>query len=124
MKKIIFRNEFRKAIEQYLSTNDKRKEYIDLEKVQKKEVMELLATLGNAENTSDSTNAMWGYVMEHGEEVPVVYKETTKDGAIDWQAYAMALGGNLHDAEKYRKAPTVTRVVERMSKAMRKQLGV
>lgn len=124
MKQIIFRNELRKAIEEYLDINDKKKDYANQEKAKKENVVSILSTMGNEESTSDSTSAMWGYVMEHNEKVPVVCKTTIKDGAIDWQAYAMALGGNLHDAEKYRKAPTITRVVERMSKAMRKQLGV
>lgn len=126
-----FKGEDRKKIERYLSLNDQKKQITKDEKAAKEELASLFANYGIGETTSDSTLIYWGYVQEKGENVPVVMKNTVKSGAIDWQEYALALQAQLvalgetpADPETFRKEGTVSTTIERMSKTMRKQLGI
>lgn len=121
----------RKSIESYLKLNDDKKRITKEEKAAKEALVPLFSNYGIGEATSDCTTIYYGYVQEKGENVPVVMKNTVKSGAIDYQEWALALqaqiiemGGTPIEAEGYRKAGTTSTAIERMSKTMRKELGI
>lgn len=130
-KLVKFTGEDRKSIENYLKLNDTKKQAAKDEKAAKENLIPLFANYGIGEITSDCTAAYYGYVQEKGENVPVVMKNTVKSGAIDYenlilalQAQIIELGGTPVDTESFRKPSTTSITIERMSKTMRKELGI
>ena len=77
------------------------------EKAAKLTAKEVLAELATAYKGNDKTDYVAVTVQDHGERKAVVYKETTAKGTIDWQAYALALGGTAEGAESYRRADNI-----------------
>ena len=73
------------------------------EKQAKKEAQAVLAELATAYKANDKTDYVAVTVQDKGEKRAIVYKETTAKGSIDWQAYALALGGTAEGAEQYRR---------------------
>lgn len=108
IKGIDFKNEDRVAIMAYLKAKADKAKADKAEKDAKAKCKELFARLGRAFKETEKTAYIYGMVQVQGEAKPVVYKETTAQGAINWEAYAKALGGTDEGAEAYRK-PTNTR---------------
>lgn len=108
IKGIIFTNEDRKVILSYLQAKADKAKADKAEKDAKAACKELFARLGKAfKGAGKSTAYLYGTVQMQGKPKPVVYKETTAKGAVDWQAYALSLGGTVEGAEQFRKSDTV-----------------
>jgi hypothetical protein len=107
MKQIIFRNEDRTAIMDYLNAKAEVAKATAKEKECKAKCKELFARLGQTFKTNGITDYLIGAVQVQGKAKAVVYKETTAKGTIDWQAYALSIGGNAKDAEAFRKESSV-----------------
>lgn len=103
MKKIDFTNEDRAIIMEYMAAKMAKSVADAAEKAAKAKAKELFSRLGKAFKATDKTSYLYGTVQMQGKAKAVVYKETTAKGTIDWQAYAMALGGIEEQAEAYRK---------------------
>lgn len=73
------------------------------EKKAKAEAQAVLAELATAYKANDKTDYVAVTVQDKGEKKAIVYKETTAKGTIDWQAYALALGGTVEGAEEHRR---------------------
>lgn len=82
------------------------------EKQAKKEAQAVLAELATAYKANDKTDYVAVTVQDKGEKKAIVYKETTAKGTIDWQAYALALGGTAEGAEQYRKASNTRTTID------------
>ena len=93
-KKVDFTHEERAVIMRYLQAKADKAKAEKAEKDAKAAAKELFSKLGKEFKTTDKTSYLYGTVQVQGKAKPVVYKETTAKGTIDWQAYAMALGGN------------------------------
>ena len=124
IKNIDFRNEERTAILRYLNAKTAKAEAEAEEKAAKTAIKELFARMGKAFKENEKTEYLYGTVQVQGKAKAVVYKETTAKGTIDWQAYAMALGGNLVDAEQYRKDGNVRTALDWASDKQNKELGL
>lgn len=108
IKGIDFKHEDREIIMNYLKAKADKAKADKAEKTAKAKCKELFARLGKAFKATEKTDYLYGTVQVQGEAKAVVYKETTAKGAIDWEAYAKALGGTDEGAENYRK-PNTTR---------------
>jgi hypothetical protein len=107
-KNITIKNANRTLLMQYLAVKAEKARLDKEEKSLKKQLAELFSELGKAFNgDGEKTAYVYASVQVQGNAQYVVYKETTAKGAIDWQAYAMALGGTEAEAEAYRKADNV-----------------
>lgn len=104
MKKVDIKNEQRAVLINYLDA----KEALDIaskaEKAAKATAKDLFAELGKEYKASEKSDFLTLSLQKQGEVKHVVYTETAAKGAIDWQAYALALGGTPAGAEEYRKA--------------------
>lgn len=105
--KVDFRHDERTAIVAYLKAKEEKARAEKAEKVAKDAVKAIFATMGKALKSTDKSEYAYGTIQVQGNAKAVVYRETTAQGAIDWQAYAMALGGNAQDAENFRKVSNV-----------------
>lgn len=123
MKKIDFTNDDRKVIMEYLAAKQAVAAAEVAEKAAKAKAKELFTRLGKEFKTTDKTSYLYGTVQIKGAAYAVVYKETTAKGAIDWKAYAMALGGTEAEAEQYRKRPTVRTSLDWATKDQQKELN-
>lgn len=123
MKKIDFINDDRKVIMEYLAAKQAVAAAEVAEKAAKAKAKELFTRLGKEFKTTDKTSYLYGTVQIKGAAYAVVYKETTAKGAIDWKAYAMALGGIKAEAEQYRKRPTVRTSLDWATKDQQKELN-
>lgn len=113
IKNIIFTNDDRKAVMDYLQAKADKAKADKAEKAAKAACKELFARLGKAfKGDGKSTAYVYGTVQVQGKAKPIVYKETTAKGAVDWQAYALALGGTEEGAEMFRKPDTVRTAVD------------
>lgn len=109
MKKIDIRGNARATILAFCEADDTLKA---LEKDVARLKAEAITALLNAGHITDSGKAVKSdkvvaTIQQDGQAVEVTYVETTRSGSIDWQAYAMALGGTKEGAEAYRKASII-----------------
>lgn len=111
-KKIDFKHEERAIIIAYLKAKENKAIADKAEKTAKAACKELLTQLGKAFKSTAKTDYVYGMVQVNGKAKPFVYKETTANGAIDWEAYARSLGGTDEGAESYRKAGNVRTVLD------------
>lgn len=108
IKGIIFTGDDRKVIKNYMDAKDEKAKAEKAEKAAKAACKELFARLGKAfKGDGKSTAYVYGTIQAQGKAKPIIYKETTAKGAVDWQAYALALGGTVEGAEQFRKPDTV-----------------
>lgn len=82
------------------------------EKQAKADAKAVLAELATAYKANDTTDYVAVTVQDKGEKKAIVYKETTARGAVDWQAYALALGGTAEGAEQYRRASNTRTTID------------
>lgn len=122
-KKVDFRNEERAAIIAYLNAKEEKAAAEKAEKAAKAVIKDLFSRMGKAFKDTDKSSYVYGTVQVKGEAKAVVYRETTAKGAIDWQAYAMALGGTAEGAEAYRKADTVRTAFDWASKSQQEEIN-
>lgn len=106
-KKVDFRHEERSIILAYLTAKAEATKAAAAEKVAKTKAKELLVSLSKLYKATDKTSYLYGTLQVSGKEKAVVYKETIAKGAINWEAYAKALGGTDEGAEAYRKPNNV-----------------
>lgn len=111
-KQMVFKKEDRKNLMDYMKVKAEKKALELQEKALKNIMKELFAEMGKTFKNEGKTSYLYGNIQEKGKEKFIVYKETERKGAIDWEAYAKALGGNDKDAEEYRKAGTVVTSIE------------
>lgn len=111
IKNITFKSEARAAVMNYLAAKANAKAAVDNEKRAKLACKAIFEELGKAFRSAkaEKTSFLYGTIQEHGQATTIVYKETEVSGSIDWQAYAMSLGGTTAGAEAFRKEST-TRV--------------
>lgn len=124
MKKITIKNENREALVQYLTIKARKAEIEKEEKALKANLKPLFAELGKAYKDTDKTSYIYGTVQVQGKAKAVVYKETSVTGSIDWQAYAMALGGTAEGAEAYRKATGSRTTIDWATDKQAEELGL
>ena len=105
--KIDFRNDERLAIIAYLEAKEARVKAEKAEKEAKAAIRTLFERLEKAFKKTDKSTYIYGTIQSQGRAKAIVYRETVAKGAVDWQAYAMALGGTLEGAEAYRKPDNV-----------------
>lgn len=122
--KITIKNEHRTIIENYLKAKARAKEAAEAERQAKAQAKEVFTTLGKSYKEAGCTDYLYGTIQESGKARGIVYKETTRKGAIDWEAYAKALGGNDADAETYRKADTHATSIDYATVKQEKELGL
>lgn len=96
-------HENRTALIRYLKAKDALDAAKEEEKNAKKDAKAVIAELATAYKANGKTDYVAVTVQDKGEKKAIVYKETTARGTIDWQAYALALGGTEEEAEKYRR---------------------
>lgn len=106
-KRIDFRNDERNILMNYLIAKANKAKAEKDEKAAKAAAKEVLEQLGKSFKQTDKSSYVYGTVQVQGEAKAIVYRETIAKGQIDWQAYAMALGGTAEGAEEYRKADTL-----------------
>lgn len=123
MKKIDFTNDDRAIIMEYMAAKMAKSAAEAAEKEAKAKAKELFSRLGKAFKTTDKTSYVYGTVQTQGRAKAVVYKETTAKGAIDWQAYAMSLGGTTAGAEAFRKDGNVRTSFDWATKAQEKEIN-
>lgn len=123
MKKINFTNEDRAIIMEYMAAKMAKSAAEAAEKAAKAKAKELFSRLGKAFKATDKTSYLYGTVQVQGKAKPVVYKETTAKGTIDWQAYAMALGGTEEQAEAYRKPSNPRTSLDWATKAQEEEIN-
>lgn len=121
-KKIDFTHGERAVIMRYLQAKEDKAKAEREEKDAKAAAKEVFAKLGKLYKATDKTSYLYGTVQVRGEAKAVVYKETTAKGTIDWQAYAMALGGNTQDAERFRKPENTRTSLDLATKAQEKEI--
>lgn len=111
--KINIKNENREILFQYATAQVNVKKWTDTEKALKAQVIAIFKELGHVTDSGKAIHSdkMIATVQQSGNAVEVTYVETTRAGSVDWQAYAMALGGNAVDAEKFRKDSTTTTAI-------------
>lgn len=107
MKKVNVKNEQRAILVNYLKAKKAKSDAEKAEKAAKAAVKDLFADLGKIYKSSKKSDYLTLSVQEHGEVRHAVYTETVVKGLIDWQAYALALGGTPAGAEEYRKPANV-----------------
>lgn len=122
-KKVDFTNIDRKVIVNYLVAKEAKAAAEKAEKDAKAAAKEVFAKLGKAYKATDKTSYLYGTVQMKGQVKAVVYKETTAKGNIDWQAYAMALGGNTKDAERFRKPENIRTSFDLATEAQEKEIN-
>lgn len=122
-KKVDFTNEERAIIMAYLKAKADKAKAEKAEKEAKAMAKELFSKLGKEFKTTDKTSYLYGTVQVQGKAKPVVYKETTAKGTIDWQAYAMALGGTEEQAETYRKPSNPRTSLDWATKAQEEEIN-
>lgn len=103
MKKVDIRNEERAILIAYLAAKMNKAKAEKEEKAAKATAKALFDKLGKAYKSGEKSDYMALSMQVKGEVKHIVYRETTAKGSIDWQAYAMALGGTEAGAEEYRK---------------------
>lgn len=123
MKKINVRNEQRAILVDYLKAKKAKSDAEKLEKAAKAAVKDLFAELGKAYKSSEKSDYLTLSIQEHGEARHVVYTETVAKGVIDWQAYALALGGTPAGAENYRKPANVRANIDWASDKQEKEIA-
>lgn len=109
MGKIDIRGTAREIIINYCIADDKLKA---LEKEVARLKADAINVLVNAGHAVDSGKAVKSdkvvaTIQQGNQAIEITYVETTRSGSIDWQAYAIALGGTKEGAESYRK-PSIT----------------
>ena len=112
MKLVQLKNANRTALIRYLKAKANLATATAEEKQAKAEAKEILAELATAYKANDTTDYVAVTVQDKGERRAIVYKETTAKGAIDWQAYALALGGTAEGAEQYRRPSNTRTAIE------------
>jgi hypothetical protein len=122
-KKVDFTHEERAVIMRYLQAKADKAKAEKAEKDAKAAAKELFSKLGKEFKTTDKTSYLYGTVQVQGKAKPVVYKETTAKGTIDWQAYAMALGGTEEQAEAYRKPSNPRTSLDWATKAQEEEIN-
>lgn len=122
-KKVDFTHEERAVIMRYLQAKADKAKAEKVEKDAKAAAKELFSKLGKEFKTTDKTSYLYGTVQVQGKAKPVVYKETTAKGTIDWQAYAMALGGTEEQAEAYRKPSNPRTSLDWATKAQEEEIN-
>lgn len=121
-KKIDFTHGERAVIMRYLQAKEDKAKAEKEEKDAKAAAKEVFTKLGKAYKATDKTSYLYGTVQMKGQVKSVVYKETNARGAIDWQAYAMALGGNAKDAERFRKPENTRTSLDLATEAQEKEI--
>lgn len=121
--KVDFRGEERNVIIAYLEAKAAKAKAEKAEKEAKAAIKELLGRMGKAFKQTDKSAYVYGTIQVQGKAKPVVYRETTAKGNIDWQAYALSLGGNPEDAEAFRKADTVRTSFDWATKAQEEEIN-
>ena len=122
-KKVDFTHEERAIIMRYLQAKANKAKAEKEEKDAKASAKELFFKLGKKFKTTDKTSYLYGTIQVQGKVKPVVYKETTAKGTIDWQAYAMALGGTEEQAEVYRKPSNLRTSLDWATKAQEEEIN-
>lgn len=122
MKKITIKNENRKALLAYIEMQAEIKRLEKESKALRAELADTFKTLGDTFNATDKTSFVYGTVQQGGQAVNVVYQETTAKGAVDWKAYALALGGTDEGAEAFRRASNTRVSIGYASKAENKAI--
>lgn len=122
-KKVDFRNDERTAIIAYLNAKSAKAKAEKAEKDAKAAIKDLFDRMGKAFKQTDKSSYIYGTVQMQGEAKAVVYRETVAKGQIDWQAYALALGGTAEGAEAYRKADTVRTAFDWASESQEKEIN-
>lgn len=122
-KKVDFTNEERAIIMAYLKAKADKAKAEKAEKEAKAMAKELFSKLGKEFKTTDKTSYLYGTVQVQGKAKPVVYKETTAKGTIDWQAYALSLGGTEEQAEQYRKPSNPRTSLDWATKAQEEEIN-
>lgn len=100
---INIRNEYRQALIDYLNAKQAKAEAEKDEKAKKADAVAVLEEFGKAYKAANCSDYVAGFVQVQHAPRAVVYRETTKKGNIDWEAYAKTLGGTDEEAEKFRK---------------------
>lgn len=81
--------------------------------------VELVERKGTLASDDGKKKVYAGTFRESGELVTATLTVTEAIGTVDWQAYALALGGTVEEAEQYRKpgnirkTPTIKRKKEK-----------
>lgn len=116
MKKITMKHENRALLIGYLKAKANKK-LADAAKT-------VLAELASEYKQAGATDYAYATVQIEKQAKAVVYKETTVSGTIDWQAYAMALGGTTEGAEQYRKAASTRTTIDWATDKQAQELGL
>lgn len=124
MKKITMKNENRALLINYLKAKANKKIADAAEKAAKAAAKTVLVELASEYKQAGATDYAYATVQVEKQAKAVVYKETTVSGTIDWQAYAMALGGTIDGAEQYRKAATTRTTIEWATDKQAQELGL
>lgn len=126
MKKSILtvKNENRKALIDYLKAKKALKDAKAAEKAAKAAAAEVFAEFGKAYKESEKTEYLQAILQQDNAAVGIVYKETTKQGSIDWQAYALALGGTEEGAEEYRGEKITAVSIDYATKKQAAEMGL
>ncbi len=103
MKNIDFTNSARAAITDYLTAKANLKVAAAEEKALKAEVEKVFEKYGKAMEDKAASYYAGGFIQQSLKRVGVVWRKTWTKGSIDWQSYALSLGGTKRDAEQFRK---------------------
>lgn len=109
---ITVKHENRNAFMRYMEVKAQAKELAKQEKALKAEISSVLEECATACVSTDKTAYVYAGVQVQGKVRHAVYKRTTKQGSIDWEAYAKSIGGTDEQAEAFRKASTIQVVVD------------
>lgn len=109
---ITVRHENRTAFMHYMEVKAQAKELAKQEKALKAELAPVLSELSTACVQTDKTAYAYAGIQVQGKVRHAVYKETTRQGAVDWERLARDLGATDEMAESYRKQSTVQTVID------------
>lgn len=121
---INIRHESRAILMSYLDAKEAKKTADAAEKAAKAAAKEVLLELGKTYKNQGSTDYIVGIVQKMGKAMGILYKETTKRGAIDWESYAKSLGGTDEGAEMFRKANTISVSIDYATDKQNMELGL
>lgn len=109
MKKIMFKHDDRAILMAYEAAKAATKEAAAKEKAAKAAAVALFTEQGNAvDYGTDKSDYIAGSVQVNGAREWYTCVTTTSKGSVDWEAYALSLGGTPEGAEAYRKAGSTT----------------
>lgn len=121
---INIKNESRAALIAYLDAKAEKKTADAKERTTKAAAKNIFADLGKEYKAQNCTEYLVGYIQKSNAIEPVIYKETTKRGAIDWEAYAKSLGGTDVGAEDFRKDEVKSVSIDWATDKQKKELGL